>query len=289
MVTLENELLKVVVSPAGAELQSIVHKENGLEYLWQGDAAYWGKRSPVLFPIVGGLKDGIYYFKDQVYSVGRHGFARDKNFEVREEEASRAVFTLRSGVDTLLHFPFDFEFSLVYELQGDRVSVSYHVANPDGHTMYFSVGGHPAFNVPLVPGTDYTDYYLLFNKKETAGRWPLSPDGLIEKEPVSLLNDSDHLPLTKELFAADAVVLKNLRSDSVRLLSNKHSHGLQFEFPDFPYLGIWAAKGADFVCIEPWCGIADAVDTDQLLENKEGIVTLESGSSFIRQWAIRLF
>jgi galactose mutarotase-like enzyme len=154
--------------------------------------------------------------------------------------------------------------------------------------MYFSIGGHPAFGVPLVPGTDYTDYYLEFDGVETAPRWPISKDGLIGREPLPLLQNTAVLPLRKELFAKDALVIKSLVSTGITLRSGQSERGLRMDFPGFPFLGIWAAPNADFVCIEPWCGIADSVDSNQQWIEKEGINKLEGGSVFERTWTLRL-
>jgi galactose mutarotase-like enzyme len=155
--------------------------------------------------------------------------------------------------------------------------------------MYFSVGGHPAFRVPLAVGTDYTDYYLEFDQEEDAPRWPISKDGLIERESLPLLEHQKMIKLTRELFAKDALVLKGLRSSGVSLRSARTERGLRMEFPGFPFLGVWAASGADFVCIEPWCGIADSVATDQQWTGKEGINRLEAGENFERTWTLTLF
>ena len=143
--------------------------------------------------------------------------------------------------------------------------------------------------MPLTPGTNYSQYYLEFNKTENTGRWPISPDGLIESLPAPLLSHTSHLPLSKALFYADAVVLKHLSSTRVSLKSHETVHGLDMDFTGFPYFGIWAAKDADFVCLEPWCGIADSVQTSQQLGSKEGINRLETNESFIRTWTITLF
>ena len=155
--------------------------------------------------------------------------------------------------------------------------------------MFFSVGGHPAFRLPLVDGTGYEDYYLEFNEEETKPRWPISKDGLIEKKSVPLLRSTDRLPLSKSLFAKDALVLKFPTSSIVSLKSEKTEHGLDFNFSGFPYLGLWAAPGADFLCIEPWCGIADSVDTDQQLISKEGINKLPAAAVFEKSWLLSLF
>jgi galactose mutarotase-like enzyme len=289
MFSIEHQQLKVLIHPKGAELQSIFHKGLGLEFLWGGDPAFWGKHSPFLFPIVGTLKKDTYYYGDRPYSLSRHGFARDSVFGAEEQKTDSIVFQLGSSPGTLSKFPFDFELRIRYQLLPDGLRTTYSVSNPSAKDLYFSLGAHPAFNLPLVPGTAYGDYYLEFDKKETLPRWPISADGLIEKDPVPLLKDSRRLPLSKDLFARDALVFKHPVSTAVALRSDKTEHGLRMEFEGFPFLGIWAAKNADFVCIEPWCGIADSVDADQQLVHKEGINRLEPGGLFERSWTLRLF
>ena len=155
--------------------------------------------------------------------------------------------------------------------------------------MYFSIGGHPAFKVPLVNGTTYNDHYLEFSKAENAPRWPIADGGLIKNEPTDFLKNTAKLPLTKDLFKDDALVFKHLRSEMVSIKSTSHTHGLDFYLDGFPYLGIWAAKNADFVCIEPWCGIADRVNHDQHLANKEGIETIQKGEDWSRTWKVKFY
>ncbi|HVI48397.1 MAG TPA: hypothetical protein VM802_26240, partial [Chitinophaga sp.] len=152
-----------------------------------------------------------------------------------------------------------------------------------------SVGGHPAFKVPLINGTTYEDYYLHFNKEENAGRYPLSPGGQIELTTIPLLQHTQELPLKKSLFYEDALVFKQLQSTAISIRSNHTSHGLTLAFEGFPYMGIWAAKDADFVCIEPWCGIADSVAATGKLEEKEGINRLAPAETFERTWTATFF
>lgn len=289
MVTIQNNQLKVTINTKGAELQSIYSSEFEQEYMWSADPQYWAKKSPVLFPIVGTLKNNTYYFKDKAYQLSRHGFARDMEFSVSHQADDTVSFLLTSNDDTLTLYPFKFEFTITYIVNNNTLTVEYKVANKNDDDMYFSVGGHPAFKVPLTNDTDYNDYELKFNKKENAGRWPISNDGLIEAEPEPLLEQTDCLPLTKELFKKDALVLKHLQSNAVRLESDKTERGLQFTFTNFPYLGLWAAPGADFVCIEPWCGIADSVNADQQLTNKEGIIQLAAGGIYKVSWQVTVF
>ncbi|WP_142685035.1 aldose 1-epimerase family protein [Chitinophaga polysaccharea] len=289
MIQISNEKLTVLVSPQGAELQSIVRNDTGLEYLWSGDPTFWGKKSPVLFPIVGGLKDNTYQYRDDHYTLGRHGFAREQLFAVTEQGAEHVSLRLSDNEATRKVYPFRFDFTIQYLLQDDQLQVTYQVLNRDDKTLFFSVGAHPAFKLPLVPDTTYEDYYLYFNKEEDAGIWPLSAGGQVETAPVPYLQHTHELPLKKSLFYNDALVFKQLASTAISIKSNHTPHGLTLAFEGFPYMGIWAAKDADFVCIEPWCGIADSVDTNGELEEKEGINRLAPDGLFERTWTATIF
>jgi galactose mutarotase-like enzyme len=285
MFTIENEVLRVTIKPRGAELSSIFSKETGLEYLWNGDARYWNKQSPVLFPIVGTLKKNTYYYRGVPYTLGRHGFARDKNFICSMHDQASVIMSLMSDEDTFRVYPFRFRLDIIYSIDRNCLRVRYRVTNTQEGDMYFSIGGHPAFRIPLTEDLEYDDYYLDFENKEFAMRWPISSEGLIEATPLKFLHDSKKLRLSKDLFLNDAIVFKHLNSHKVSIRSDKSPHGVQFHFPRFPYLGIWAFPYADFVCIEPWCGIADSVTSKQLLESKEGINFLPGGEIFERTWS----
>jgi len=289
MFTIENQQIKAVIKAKGAELTQLFHKVNQLDYMWGGDPAFWSKHSPVLFPIVGTLKNNTFFHNGKLYQLPRHGFARDKQFAVEEHNADSITFLLRNDAETLTVYPFTFEFRIRYTLVENSLAVSYEVVNTGKEDMYFSVGAHPAFKIPLVPGTAYTDYFLQFNQTETAPRWPISPDGLIEIASLPLLEKTNRLNLSKDLFQQDAFVLKGMSSTIVTFGSNKTSHGFRFDYPGFPFLGIWAAKNADFVCIEPWCGIADSFTTNQQLEDKEGINKLTADESFTRTWTVTVY
>lgn len=287
VVNLENNLLQVQINPKGAELQRLYHKEHKLEYLWSADAAYWPKYSPVLFPIVGALKDNTYLYKGSSYKLSRHGFARDMTFEVESTGTDHATFTLKSSAETKANYPFDFVLKLHYSLDGSALEVKYEVINEGGETLYFSVGAHPAFAVPLQEGTSYEDYYLEFEKKETAPRWTIK-NSLIA-EPQTYLENESKILLKKELFYEDAIVLKKLESTRLSLKSDKVPHGFHFYFEGFPFMGIWAATDAPFICIEPWCGIADSVNHNQQFEQKEGVMTLQPKTNWTKAWRVELF
>jgi len=286
---LENGELVVKIHSKGAELFSVIAATTGLEYMWSGDAAFWGKTSPVLFPIVGTLKDDTFILDGKSYVLSRHGFARDKEFEVRQPSNDRAVFMLNSNVDSLKKYPFIFSLTITYSLASNFLTVEYLVENKSKEDMFFSLGAHPAFKVPLIDGSKYEDSYLEFNKSEVAPRWPISDKGLIEETPIPFLDRSSRINLNKELFYNDAIVLKDLNSDLVSLMATTHSHGLDFHFDGFSYLGLWAARNADFVCIEPWCGIADSVSHNQDLTKKEGMEKIKPNSTWSRAWKVRFF
>ena len=288
MQTLKSQSLTVKINPKGAELTSLFNHENQTEYVWSADPNFWGKSSPVLFPIVGSLKENSYRFEGQKYTLPRHGFARDSVFVVEKSNGNSVTFLLTHDENTLKVYPFKFEFRLIYSLENNTLKVTYSVKNIGDNKMCFSVGGHPAFAVPLSENTTYDDYYLEFNKMETFKRWGLTSDGLIETQPFDFLIDTNKLNLTKELFYDDAIVFKNLESTAVILKSDKTNHQLRFNFEGFPYIGIWAAKDANFVCIEPWCGIADAANHNQELTEKEGIICLDLGETFERTWRVTL-
>jgi galactose mutarotase-like enzyme len=289
MYYLSNHILKIAIAAKGAELQSIFNSQTQLEYLWNGDAAFWGKKSPVLFPIVGGLKNNTYQYRNAAYTLPRHGFARDREFKVSAQTTNSITFTLQDDTETWQVYPFHFCFSIIYQLNENQLSVTYLVENRGAEPLYFSVGAHPAFSVPIVPETEFSDFYLAFNEYESSGKWPLSNDGLLLNSPIPFLENVNTLSLTKELFYSDALVFKQLTSNTISILSKKTKHGLTVSFDGFPYMGIWAAKNANFVCIEPWCGIADSIDASGDITQKEGIHQLSANTQFTRSWSVQAF
>eukprot|EP01035_Chromulina_nebulosa_P017443 gene17443-22995_t len=259
--------------------------------MWSGDSKYWGKKSPVLFPIVGGLKDNKYIYNGKTFQLSRHGFARDQVFTYDQSKSTESVayFYIESSNETFINYPFTFKFTIKYSLTSNRLDVSYIIENHSESTLLFSVGAHPAFKVPLVDGTTYNDWVIEFSSSEDAGTWPLTASGLIESNPIPLINNSNTLPLTKELFYNDALIFKNLKSDNLAIKSTKSYNGIKVSFPGFPYLGIWAAKDADFVCIEPWLGIADSVNSNNILAEKEGIISINKSAVYTATWTAEFY
>jgi galactose mutarotase-like enzyme len=288
MITLENELLKASFVQKGAELQSLKSKTSNIEYIWDANPKDWAKHSPVLFPIVGALKGNQYAYEGEQYQLSRHGFARDMEFELESKSADEVVFTLRSSEEIKKVYPFEFSLSLIYTLKSHGLSCTYKVYNPSESDLLFSVGGHPAFATPVNESLRYEDYYLRFNQDEELVINKIS-DNLISEELRTIPLKDKTLPLKHELFYEDALVIKAMNSNKISLQNKVNSHGLHFTFDGFPFFGIWAAKDANFVCLEPWCGIADSVNHSGQLSDKEGIVILSAEESWQRTWQVDIF
>jgi galactose mutarotase-like enzyme len=284
MHTLQNDFLIATINPLGAELQRLYNKQTNTEILWSGDAQYWSKFSPVLFPIVGSLKDNTYYYNNKAYHLPRHGFAREKEFAIKNKTENSITFSLTHNDDTLKVYPFLFELQITYALSNQELSCTYNVKNIGNDEMYFSIGAHPAFAVT----GNYNDYYLEFNNDTSLTRYKLQ-DGLISDNTQSISLKNNQLPLQHQLFYDDAIVLKTLQSNQITFANYNNKIGFHFKCNDFPFFGIWAAKDAPFVCLEPWCGIADVTTHNQQLQSKEGINCLMPSQQFIKTWSVQCF
>lgn len=280
MTVIENDYLKVTINAQGAELSSFYNKADQIEHTWQANPQVWAWHAPNLFPVVGGLVNNELHVEGQTYPLQRHGFARQSLFKLSEADRKRAVFSLGYNDNTLTAYPYKFNFQIIYDLIDNALRITYKVINLDTQPIYFSVGGHPAFNVPFHAGEAYEDYYLEFEVQEPLEKHLLSAEGYFtgETQPVQL--DHGKLPLTRDMFNQDALVFKHMQSRQVAIKSTKHDQSLTVEFPHFNYLGIWAKPGADFVCIEPWLGCADNVVPAQDISQKEGIQKLVPGHVF---------
>ncbi len=277
---LTNDLLSIAIRPQGAELTSIFHKPTGTEHLWQGDPAVWGWHAPNLFPVVGGCLNNQILVDGVAYPMSRHGFARQSLFELVEQTGTRACFALTDSNETYKAFPYRFVFEVEYALNDSALSVTYRVRNTDDKPIFFSVGAHPAFNVPFGAGENYEDYWLEFEQDEPLTTHLLSKDGYFTGETQPIATEGSRLPLTKHLFDQDALVIKNLQSQAVTIRSKNHDRAVTVSFNGFPYLGVWAKPGAPFVCIEPWLGCADSVGGPVEFSCKELIQNVAVGDVF---------
>ncbi len=275
---LKNDFLHLKVKHLGAEPCSLFSIERKKELLWQADAAVWGRHAPVLFPIVGKLKNNSYGYQDKNYSLPQHGFARDSRFKLVEATEQLLCFELKESEESLAKYPFRFCLQINYRLQNRVWTTEYVVSNTDDRTIYFSVGAHPGFVCPLYENEQLEDYVLEFEQDEVLTRYLIS-DGLIGPETESIILEQGKLPLHAALFSCDALVMKHLHSSAIRLRSEKYQ--LRFSWYNMPYFGIWSKPGASgFICLEPWAGIADGVDVSGKLEEKEGVICLQPGQEY---------
>ncbi len=287
MYTIKNKFLQVSVKEIGAELCSIKSVNSGKEYVWQANPEVWSSHAPNLFPVIGCLKDNGFLFKGQEYNCPKHGFVRNnKNVKLVDRTENSLTFSLMYSEDSLKIYPFKFEFNIKYALEENKLNVEHTIVNQGDKPMLFSLGGHPGFNCPINADESYSDYFLEFQEAETAETWRVQKDGLIGKETVPVFDEPKIINLHPHLFDEDALIFKNLNSKKVSLKSRKSKQVLSIIFKDFPYLGIWAKPMADYVCIEPWIGIADSVDTDRNFETKEGVILLGSKLSTTATYTI---
>jgi len=287
--TIKNDFLQVSVNQKGAELFSIKSVLTGEEYMWEPDPAIWESTSPVLFPIIGCLKDDSYIYDGKQYSLPRHGFIRgNENLILENQTQSSLTFSLEYSDETLKIYPFRFKFTIHYILENNKIKVFQSVCNLGDEEMFFSLGGHPAFNCPLMDHKKYNDYFLEFDKEETAFCYGPLKNGLIGSETRSIIEEGKKIYLNNHTFDEGALVFKRLNSSNITLINNSWGPRIRVNFESFPYLGIWAKPKARFVCIEPWFGIADSWNTEGKLETKEGILFLEAGVSFETEYIIEI-
>lgn len=289
MYILENEKIKITVSKQGAELHNITSKIDGTEYLWNRNKRYWGYSAPVLFPIVGKVKNGTYKVDGKEYNLPQHGLARLKEFEMIEKTDNKIIFELVDSEETLKVYPYKFSLKIAYTLVESGVVTEYIVENTDNKTIYFSIGAHPAFMCPMVPGEIIDDYYFEFNEKENCDIMPISEEGYIKHERKQYLVNNNIIPLNFDVFKGDALVFDSLKSNKISLKSVNHDKVLTMDFTGFPYMGLWTkATGAPFVCIEPWYGHADFEDFDGELKDKAGIEKLQIGQKFNSSYTVTI-
>lgn len=271
---MENAFVRVEVDELGAQLRSLRRKEDGYEYLWQGDPAIWPDQAPILFPVVGELLEGSYRAEGRAYSMPRHGFARRKRFFCVEQAPHRLVFSLTDDEETRAQYPYAFELRVAYTLQGRRLCVTHTVLNRDERPMYFSIGAHPGFNCEM------GDRLRLACREEPLRTYRVDEQGLLVDETFPVPGDGREIVITPELFRQDALILSGLHSRSVTLESRRYGHVVTVTLGGAPYLGLWAKPGAPYVCIEPWYGIADSHERTADLSAKRAIQRLEENGRF---------
>lgn len=284
---IKNEKLAVVISSKGGEFRS-VKDSAGREYLWQGDEATWTDRGPNLFPYIARLTDGTYTYEGKEYHMDIHGFLMYSEMELVSHEDTKLVLGLHSSSETKKQYPFDFSLEIQWELKGEKVEVTYQVKNQGEKEMYFGIGGHPGFSLPLEEGLCFEDYELDFGKEAAPVRVGMSEDCFVTGEDTAFpLGESGVLKLHHHLFDDDAIILREI-PDSVVLKSAKGQASVTVEFPDMKYLGIWhwPKTDVDYVCVEPWTSLPSRKGVMEALEEQENLISLMPGCEYKNIWSI---
>lgn len=279
--TISNLNIKAQIKYLGAELFSLKNNENK-EFIWEGNPIFWGKHSPVLFPIIGTLKNNRYNYQAKEYYLSRHGFAREMEFQMIEKSENSATFSLTASVETRKMYPFDFELQICYSLDENKLNIDYKVFNKNDSILPFSIGAHPAFAL----AKPFESYTLAFDCNEVLTSYELENDLLSDITEIIEMT-ANEVPLSYSLFEKDALILKKLHSKSITILENKNPR-LRVRFDDFPNLGIWTKNNAPFLCIEPWVGYSDTIYSSGNILEKEGNQLLEANQSLQYNFSIEI-
>jgi galactose mutarotase-like enzyme len=288
MEILKNEQLQIQVSEHGAELQSIQDAE-GNEYLWQGDPKYWGRRSPILFPIVCGLWDDCYRLDGYEYKMQRHGFARDLDFKLINKTDTKVTFALEDSPETHRCYPYRFMLSITYRLDGNKIHVIWHVHNTETNEIHFQIGGHPAFMIPGMKEGDEVKGTIRFDNTGNIERLIGNMKGCIIPGRFDVGSKGGIWHFNEDSFKEDCVIIDKSQVKQVALLDESGQPVVTLDMKT-PCVGIWAPYGkhAPFVCIEPWYGIHDKVEYHGDFRQKYLMNHLQPGASFLSEYTITI-
>ena len=281
MQILENETFRAAVDPQGAELVSLCSKTTGTEYVWQADPAIWKRHAPILFPIVGRLKDGSYTVGGKPYQITQHGFGRDLAWQAARIADNCVELTLCADAHTKAMYPWDFCCTVRYTLEGASLRKEHIVENRSDTPMYYELGGHDGYTICWLPGERVEDYAVAFEGVQALHPILLDENVLLSRVHGALPLEDGLLPLTRETFRADAIISDDLPVRRVSIVGRKNGRRVTMEFPDFPYFAVWSAyKDCDvpFVCLEPWSSLPDGGYLDHAIENKVGVRVLQPGA-----------
>ncbi len=289
LTTITNKDLKVVISARGAELQSI-QSSDGTEYLWQGDPAYWTSHAPNIFPYVARLTEGKFIYHGKEYGFGNHGLVRYADLTVIEETPDSVTYQLVSDENTLRQYPFPFRYTMRYQVIGNRLMMQTTVENTGSARMYFAVGGHPGFNVPLEAGLDFSDYVVEFDEPADPYRILLADSGAVTPaQERYALEDRRRIPLSHRLFDHDAIVLHHM-AKSVTIRAEKGRRSITVSYPGFRYLGLWHKPKTDapYLCVEPWTSLPSREGIVETLPLQSDLLVLDPGGQYRTAWWIEI-
>src|SRR3984957_4397367 len=282
--TLRSDDITAIIAPDGAELISL-RDAQGLELLWQAGPV-WPRHAPILFPIVGRLKDDALRHRGTVFRMTQHGFARDRRFDWVERSATSCTLVLTDDAQTRAHYPFAFRLCITYTVQEADLEVAFEVTNTGDEALPASIGAHPAFNWPLLPGLGKEAYRLSFSNEE---REPIRrlQDGLLRARPEPTPIQGRTLALSEALFEDDAIILDRPVSTSVRYAADR-GPSIEVSWQGFRELGIWSKQEAPFLCIEPWHGFASPSDFDSEFTEKPGLMQIAPATTRMLKYRIRV-
>lgn len=275
---IENDYLRIGVKEFGAELTSVISKATNIEYLWQDNPDVWSGQSPILFPIIGRLIDDKYYLEGKEYSMPKHGFFRKREAKLFEKTATSLTFVQSDGEDTISNYPYKFDLFVKFELIDKSLKVTHTLCNKNDKVMYFSIGGHPAFNIKIGD-------YILFSENETLDTEAIDAQSLRVDDKIPVLNNERKIIVTEDIFNNDALIFSNMKSKSLTISSDDHNRVINFDFNNAPYLGIWAKPSAPYVCIEPWWGVNDNHIKRDDISKKDAIESVAANSDFSCYWS----
>lgn len=277
--------LTATIKAEGAELCSLQNPD-GQELLWQAGAE-WPRHAPLLFPIVGRLKDDQLRLGDHVFPMGQHGFARDSLFRWVEKGPHHCRLRLEDSPQTRTAYPFAFRFEVIYAILGDRLDITFEITNPGTEVLPASAGAHPAFRWPLIEGIAKHDHGLDFANAEPNPIRRLAPDGLLDTTAFPSPVEGKHLPLSEDLFKISALIFDAPVSQLVRY-SAPNAPTIEVSWQGFVHLGVWMKRGADFLCIEPWHGMTSPSDFDGDFMEKPGLLLIPPNQQRVLKHSIRV-
>lgn len=286
---LNNGVLEIVLETKGAELFSIKDMK-GKEYLWQGDEKYWGRRSPILFPFIGRLKNKEYTYEGKIYPMEQHGFARDMEFSCISEEKDEIWFEVESNDETYKVYPFKFLLKIGYRLKKNKLEVLWEVQNKDDKTLYFNIGAHPGFNCPIGGEDGKAGYALEFNSKGNLKYYGADYNtGLRLPKLYELELENGRSTITKEYFDATTYIFEDKQISEVSIVKPDGKKYVTVRF-DMPVLAIWSLEKANapFICLEPWIGRCDRDEFEGEISEREYNVVLKTGEKFNNIYEIEI-
>jgi galactose mutarotase-like enzyme len=288
---LKNDKAIVRFDTKGGTIVSIQDSE-GLEYLWQGDATYWSGQAPVMFPICGSLRNNKASIGEKMTcTMDRHGIVRKLEFTFLRQTTDSITFSIRSSDELKIKFPYDFELQITYTLKNKTITTAYQIINLDSKPMPYFIGGHPGFNCPLLPGEQFEDYIVEFEKPEIAACPESVPaTGLVNVgNRLPVLDHEAVLPLKHSYFSVDALIFDQLKSRSATLTNPSTGKGVKLDFAGFDYFILWSTSNeGPFVALEPWSGISTCNDESDVFEEKRGVKILPSKESAVHAFSITI-